>query len=407
MASIHKDPRGKSPYWYCHFTQPDGKRACKSTKLKDRSKALEFCLTLERAADLGRGGNLVETRAKQLISEMVERAGGDPLTFRSLKEFSKEWLHSKATTRAEGTSVRYIGIMDSFLTFLGDKKVKLSIASIAPRDVLAFRDYEIRQGKSETTANLALKTLRAFFNSARRQGLITSNPAEAVETFEAVKEQRDVFTNNQVKALFRTATGDWKTMILLGYNLGARISDCSKMTWRSIDLNAKTIRYTPQKTKKRGETLLIPIMPELEAHLLSLPSSDDADAPLCPTLYAKGSGGNRGLSSTFNRIMAKAGVYADQGVEKRGKGRRFKTLGFHSLRHTHASELANAGVPSEVRRTITGHKDEKIHAIYTHLDLDTKRRAMKKMPPITSQPKASSKAKKPSTKIKAKGKGKA
>jgi integrase len=343
-------------------------------------------MALERAADLGRSGNLVEARAKQLISEIVERAGGDPLTFRSLKEFSQEWLLSKASTKAEGTSTRYKGIMESFLGFLGDKKAKLNIASIAPRDVLAFRDYEVRQGKSETTANLALKTLRAFFNSARRQGLITSNPAEAVETFEAAKEQRDVFTNDQVKALFGVAPDEWKTMILLGYNLGARISDCARMTWRSVDLDAKIIRYMPQKTKRRGEVLLIPIMTELETHLLSLPSSDDANAPLCPSLYSKGTGGNRGLSSTFNRIMERAGVYGEQGGEKKGKGRRFKTLGFHSLRHTHTSELANAGVPAEVRQKITGHKDEKIHAIYTHLDLDTKRRALKKMPSITAKP---------------------
>ncbi len=115
-------------------------------------------MALERAADLGRSGNLVEARAKQLISEIVERAGGDPLTFRSLKEFSQEWLLSKESTKAEGTSTRYKGIIESFIGFLGEKKAKLSIASIAPRDVLAFRDHEVRQGKSETTANLALKT---------------------------------------------------------------------------------------------------------------------------------------------------------------------------------------------------------------------------------------------------------
>jgi len=389
MASIHKDTRGKSPYWYCYFTNADGSRSCKSTKLKDRKAALEFCIGLERASSLGMTGNLTEIRAKQLISEIVERAGGEALDFRSLKEFSKEWLQSKTTTKSKGTSIRYKGIIDSFLEFLGEKKCKLSIGSIAPRDVLAFRDHEVNQGKSETTANLALKTLRALFNNARRQGLITNNPAEAVETFQASKEQRDAFTNGQVKALYKVASEEWKTMILLGYNLGARISDCASMTWRSIDLEAKVIRYFPQKTKKRGEILLIPIMPELEAHLMSLPSSDDANAPLCPSLFSKGTGGNRGLSSTFNRIMAKAGVYADEGEEKKGKGRRFRNLGFHSLRHTHTSELANAGVSSEIRKTITGHKDDRVHAIYTHLDLNTKRRALKKMPTITAGAKPS------------------
>ena len=59
-------------------------------------------------------------------------------------------------------------------------------------------------------------------------------------------------------------------------------------------------------------------------------------------------------------------------------------LGFHSLRHTFVSELANADVPADVRRQISGHSDEKIHERYTHLGLeDTKRRALAHLRPIT------------------------
>ena len=56
--------------------------------------------------------------------------------------------------------------------------------------------------------------------------------------------------------------------------------------------------------------------------------------------------------------MQSAGGYSDRGVEKWGKGRQFKTLGFHSLRHTFVSELANASVHVDVRRQISGHSDE-------------------------------------------------
>jgi integrase len=48
----------------------------------------------------------------------------------------------------------------------------------------------------------------------------------------------------------------------------------------------------------------------------------------------------------------------------------------YSLRHRFVSELANANVPADVRRQISGHNDEKIHERYTHLDVDTKRRAL-------------------------------
>ena len=57
---------------------------------------------------------------------------------------------------------------------------------------------------------------------------------------------------------------------------------------------------------------------------------------------------------------------------------------FHSLRHTFVSELANADVPSDVRRQISGHNDEKIHERYTHLGLETKRRALAHLRPLST-----------------------
>ena len=38
--------------------------------------------------------------------------------------------------------------------------------------------------------------------------------------------------------------------------------------------------------------------------------------------------------------------------------------------------------PGDVRRQISGHNDEKIHERYTHLDLDTKRRALAHLRPL-------------------------
>jgi len=385
MASIHKDPRGKSPYWYCAYTLPNGKRAFKSTKKTERTKALEFCLVLERGSKMATAGNLTETRAKQLISEIVERAGGEPLVFRSCREFCQEWIESKATAKkADGTLIRYRKVIDDFLTHLGDKRANLSIASISPRDVQSFRDREVKVGKSEQTANLSLKTIRGVFISAHRQGLITTNPALAVDIFPTEQQQRDCFTNAQIKKLLAVAEEEWKTMILLGYYLGARLGDCSRMQWSNVDFTNKVIRYTPQKTKK-GKELVTPMMPELENHLLSLPSSDKADAFLCPNLAGKTTGGNCGLSFTFKRLMETAGIIEEQSQKKPGEGRRFNPLGFHSLRHSFVSELANADVAAEVRQKISGHKSERVHDRYTHLETETKRRAMEKMRGITEK----------------------
>ena len=45
-----------------------------------------------------------------------------------------------------------------------------------------------------------------MFNDARREGLIATNPAEAVKTFDVEKEARDVFTHEQLAALLASRT---------------------------------------------------------------------------------------------------------------------------------------------------------------------------------------------------------
>jgi hypothetical protein len=56
--------------------------------------------------------------------------------------------------------------------------------------------------------------------------------------------------------------------------------------------------------------------------------------------------------------MAEAGFYSEEESEAKakGKGRRFFSLGFLSLRHTAISEQANRGISKEVRMKLSGHK---------------------------------------------------
>jgi integrase len=53
---------------------------------------------------------------------------------------------------------------------------------------------------------------------------------------------------------------------------------------------------------------------------------------------------------------------------------------FHALRHSFTSALANAGVSPELRMKLTGHKSAEIHRGYTHLELETLRAALQKLP---------------------------
>lgn len=389
MSSLHKDPRNRSPYFYCKFRNADGRISFKSTKKQKRDEAWEVCLGWAGAARRAAAGELTEAQARKVISEIVEKAGGDAIVFETTGEFFKRWLASKETTKTKGTLVRYRGVLQNFLAFVGEKKAAANIAAIKPADIETFRDDEVRAGKSQSTANFGLKVIRSVFHSAKRQGLLLHNPADAVEVFAAAKEERDVFTDDQIRLLLQATAGtDWEGMILLGRYTGARLSDCASMGWDNVDLPNGVIHYYPGKTSRgnKRKEVFCPIAGELLDYLLTRQSSNQASSRLFPALAKMPTHGSIGLSASFQKLMVRAGIFTERGEAKTGKGRQFRTLVFHSLRHTFNSTLANQGVPIELRRELTGHSSDEMNRKYTHFDLAPLKEAIDKLPRLRKQP---------------------
>jgi hypothetical protein len=143
--------------------------------------------------------------------------------------------------------------------------------------------------------------------------------------------------------------------------------------WSAIDLPAKTITYRARKT---GKLVTIPIHQELENYLLELTAPDSGNAFVFPKLAGRCTGGRSGLSMTFSRIMARAGVVGEvlHKAKKGGQGRTVRALTFHSLRHSFNSAMANAGVSQEIRQKLT--MSAQMNAIYTHHELEPLRAAI-------------------------------
>jgi integrase len=80
--------------------------------------------------------------------------------------------------------------------------------------------------------------------------------------------------------------------------------------------------------------------------------------------------------------MAEAGIKREliHDPEPGSKGRKRYNLSFHSLRHAMNSEMANAGVPQEIRQLFTGHTSAGMNRRYTHLELAPLRVAIEKIP---------------------------
>jgi integrase len=372
MASLTKHP--KSKYWTACFVNRDGRQMKRSTKTTNKATALQIALEIERVEKQAKQGALTTTHLRKVLNDVSEKITGDNLSTPSVEDYLNDWLAGIRARNKKGTLDRYGNTVKVFLANL-EGKAKKPITGITSMDIETFLNARLKSGAAPKTAIVDVKTLNSAFRRAEAYGIILKNPVMAVQLPKGNSSERDLFTNDEVQRLLAAApTIDWQTLILLGYFVGARLSDCVQMKWENIRPEEGLIVYHQQKT---GKKVTVPMHYHVIEHLNYL-STFGTDGFLCPKLAGKGSGGKHGLSEGFKRVILKAGI---DPKTARGKGtRNFSKRTFHSLRHGFSSALANAGVSEEIRMKLTGHSSKAIHSQYTHLEVQTLKTAMTTLP---------------------------
>jgi integrase len=404
MASIHRQTGRR--YWFASYRDAEGKQHFVSTKIEygppgkdakertvkaatNRRLALEMATRLEEAER----GNATEAHWRKLLGDISERVNSRRMEFKVVDTFLNDWLERTRKTKSAGTYERYSGIVKNFLKSLGSK-AKAAMPDVTVHDVQKFIESRLENGRNPSTVRTDCKILNAPFALAVRQGLSLMNPVAAAEVPEAEKESRAPFTTEQVGKLLAaaevlvredvqnaTAWGEWKTCIMVGFFTGLRLGDAVSLRLGNFDLEGHVMKLRPQKTSRKKRDLIIPLHPQLEARVLDLPLAD-ANASVCPTLAQRKVSGRGGLSVQFHTILAKAGIQQETIAAGGKAGHEFNRYTFHSLRHSFVSSLANAGIAPDVRQLLSGHADERSHAVYTHTQIATLRRAIDALPKL-------------------------
>lgn len=383
MSSLHRQP-GR-PNWFCAFRGPRGKQHFKSTGTPIKAEAQIICANWGKAARMARKGLLRHDRARrysdQVMAELVEETGGSAPRA-TARKFFEAWLAQKENEAAESTMLRYRGIVDRFLKFLGERADQ-NLNHIGTEDVLAFRD-ELSADVASGTVNTYLKVLRVALGRAAKRELVIKNVAALVDKVSTRdKHERRAFTDEELKKLLDVADADWKTAILLGLYTGLRLGDIATLDWGSLDLLRAELTVTDHKT---GRTQIIPIHSDLLRHLNDVAGADDPSARLCPNFANVGIAW---LSNQFYDLMTRAKLVHKR-THERTKGkpgrsgrRRLQDISFHALRHTTTSWLKNAGVSDAVAMDLVGHESAAVSKAYTHVSKEAKRKAVDAMPDIS------------------------
>jgi integrase family protein with SAM-like domain len=177
MASVHKDPRGRSPYYYAAFTS-NGRRLFYSTKEKNRKKAERVAIEWEKAAELAEKGELTEAASRKVLDAIRATVGDSALPTVTVRGFLKNWLDRKTLSQKASTGQRYEKPVTEFLKSLGEKADK-SLGHLTPSDIQNFQDTRTSMGVSLSTVSFDMQVIRSALKVATDQELVATKRKRA------------------------------------------------------------------------------------------------------------------------------------------------------------------------------------------------------------------------------------
>jgi len=237
-------------------------------------------------------------------------------------------------------------------------------------DRLALRGYLAhltRRGLSKRSIARALSAVRTFFKYLHRNEIIESNPARIVATPKLEKYLPSYLDLTQMGKLFdavvtRAMGGKFQdvrnaAILELFYSTGMRLSELRGINRETIDLLSNQVKVRGKGRKER----IIPIGDRAVLALRNYESKRDE------LLRAIGPTGDRMaffLSSRGKRISTRAlqaAVTSMLDLVSEDAG-----LSTHSLRHTFATHLLDAGADLRAVQELLGHASIQTTQVYTH-----------------------------------------
>lgn len=223
---------------------------------------------------------------------------------------------------------------------------------------LDWRKGDPGEHASHNTARAELKFLSFLMSEAIRRGLAETNGlALARVPMTPPKEKREITTAEitAVRKALRGQPGWMATAFELQLHLGCRFSE-TRIPMDRIDLKRKTIQIRDAK-RQEGDPrkwFSTPVNDQLAAFLKGITPHDGHTLPEI----------ERTMNRDFNRVL----------------GRAAGGLTSHCLRVSFISRLHRAGLSESEAMRLVNHSTRMVHRLYSKLNVEDARRAMKRVP---------------------------
>lgn len=248
-------------------------------------------------------------------------------------------------------------------------------------DLRGFLGHLQRRGLSKRSMARALSAVRTFYRWMHREGQVATNPAKAVGAPKADKHLPAYLDRAQVDLLFqaaatRAAEGrfpDVRNLAILElfYSTGMRLSELRGLDRRDVDLLGQQVKVLGKGRKER----IVPVGDQAARACRAYESARDALAAhggaVDRTAYFVSARGGRMHVRTIQDAVT---GWLDLVDESAG-------LSTHSLRHTFATHLLDAGADLRAVQELLGHASVSTTQVYTHTSVERLRQVYRKAHP--------------------------
>ncbi len=229
-------------------------------------------------------------------------------------------------------------------------------------DVDAWIEAAFRHTLAPSTVATRLRVLQGFFAFLRDQGAIAQSPIRFPRHHILVPQDLPrPMAEDEVVAFFRVidAVRD-RTMFLLMLRCGLRVSEVGSLPWSALDFAQGTVRLDNSKGQVDRVVYLAPDVAK------ALRQWQRLQAAAAPYVFPSRMTRKGGLPLTVRQIQHRMTHY----LKLAGITRAYSP---HSLRHTFATQMLNAGASLEVLKELMGHRSLDVTLRSTQLYDRTKR----------------------------------
>lgn len=268
----------------------------------------------------------------------------------------------------------------------GTQPARLELDQLDAPMIGAFLEHlETERGNSARTRNIRLAAIHSFFNYCalrhpEHAGLIAR--VLAIPSKRAEKRIVTFLAPEEVKALLESPDrATWAgrrdhALLLTAAQTGLRVSELIALTNTDMQLGTGAHLRTLGKGRKERVT---PLTSQTVA-VLKVWTRERGGLPADPLFPTK-----TGRPLTRDAIEHRLAKHL-AAAQAQCPTLRSKRVSMHTLRHTAAMMLLQAGVDTSTIALWLGHEQERTTHVYLHADLQLKQRALDRVTPPNSRP---------------------